>query len=574
MDRVQRSTGIARPRNRGLVRIGIVAMLSRRASHHSRVRSGNPNQSSRGLRSLGALLGSLSLISIGACEWRPEQFGAYSLDGKSRLPEHTLEHDRLDCFHTAGFKVRQLEATGAEIDALSTPTLFEPSLLVYVADLSTGDKFRFFADASDGQVCGCGKCTRHLWLGAREIETNVNPLGGGLFRITSPIRLGAGVHTLMNSSSGRVFAFRISLDEQRKSSVRNTASRSMAGLKAGTAGGEVLPASAGLADNTAQTPSAKENSRQSVSPLKADRKALSAAISANDIAAIQHMVLRRDLVNLTDEEGNTLLMEAAQQGSRDVVRILLEAGANPRILAPGLGDALGAGSSALTLAVIYNHPEVVKLLLRGGADPNSIGTYNGTVLTDAMAGGKHETVKLLQSYGAKLTQSPEMLVAAAGGGFPEDVRKLIAAGVNVRTGAGYKGSTTALMAAASGGYTEIVQMLLEAGSDIDAVDDAASRGALGHAAAAGHVQVVAQLIRAGATLRGSNEGNHMEPPLHAAAQSGKVQIVRMLVNAGSDPEEKYGSGTALDVAREAKHQAVVKLLAETKPRNASGTAQR
>lgn len=68
--------------------------------------------------------------------------------------------------------------------------------------------------------------------------------------------------------------------------------------------------------------------------------------------------------NLTDAEGNTLLMLAAYHGQADTVRALLQRGADP--------DALNdRGQSPLAGAVFKQEAAVIAALLEGGADPDA-----------------------------------------------------------------------------------------------------------------------------------------------------------------------------------------------------------
>lgn len=448
---------------------------------------------------------------------------------KTRLPEYSVERDELDCYKTSGFNLNQLQAAGAEIDTATAPVLATPEILVFVADPSIGDKYRYWTDAADQQICGCGKCTRHLWAPANDAETIVKPLGKGLFRITTPANLRPGVHALYNTATTRLYAFRI-------------------GAK-GTAR---------VSDNS-QTGSLASGGESNPATLEQRRLTLASAIASKNLNAIRRLATDAEVVNAAGAEGSTPLMSAVESGNVAIVRSLLSAGANPRTVAPGHGDALGAGYTALTLAVTGDQVEMVKLLLEAGADPNSIGTYGGTVLADAMTAGQAEIVRLLTRAGARLNPTAAMLVAAAGGGFADEVRRLIAGGAKVNEGAGYKGSWTALMAAARGGHVVIVQSLLDAGADLEAVDDAAGRAVLGHAAAEGHAAVVSLLIHAGASLKGQASQNR-EPALHTAAANGRLDVVKMLLQAGADPAERYSDRTAEDLAREAKHTAVVAYL--------------
>ena len=59
----------------------------------------------------------------------------------------------------------------------------------------------------------------------------------------------------------------------------------------------------------------------------------------------------------------TLLCEAANRGQQDMVKVLLDAGADPNLRADN-------GDNPLGLAAMGGHADMVKLLLEAGADPS------------------------------------------------------------------------------------------------------------------------------------------------------------------------------------------------------------
>ncbi|KAI0773084.1 ankyrin [Trametes elegans] len=68
--------------------------------------------------------------------------------------------------------------------------------------------------------------------------------------------------------------------------------------------------------------------------------------------------------NLTNDQGNTLLMLAAYNGHAGLVKELVAKGADPN----RINDQ---GQSPLAGAVFKGHDEVVRVLVEGGADPRS-----------------------------------------------------------------------------------------------------------------------------------------------------------------------------------------------------------
>lgn len=74
------------------------------------------------------------------------------------------------------------------------------------------------------------------------------------------------------------------------------------------------------------------------------------------------------------------------------------------------------------------------------------------------------------------------------------MKRMLAAGAPVDTGAGYKQATTALMAAAANGHVETVQVLVSAGADLDRKDTELGT-ALGRALVNGRADVVDVLTK-------------------------------------------------------------------------------
>jgi hypothetical protein len=139
---------------------------------------------------------------------------------------------------------------------------------------------------------------------------------------------------------------------------------------------------------------------------------------------------------------------------------------------------------------------------------------------------------------------------AATAGNAELVRRLLADGVRVNEGYGYKGSWTPLMSAAVGGHTEVVQILIAARADLERSDDASGYTALGHAASMGHREVVRLLIGAGAKLAGGGDYDPV-PPLLGAGLGGHADVLRELLGAGADRCERFRGEVVLDRLRRA-----------------------
>jgi len=94
-------------------------------------------------------------------------------------------------------------------------------------------------------------------------------------------------------------------------------------------------------------------------------------------------------------EGAPPLALAAAEGHLEVVRALLDAGAEP--------DRSGQDGTALMMAVWNNLPEVAELLLLGGASANAPGSCGETPLHYAALKGRVQLGELLLAHGATPT---------------------------------------------------------------------------------------------------------------------------------------------------------------------------
>ena len=103
--------------------------------------------------------------------------------------------------------------------------------------------------------------------------------------------------------------------------------------------------------------------------------------------------------NMTTEQEVTPLFIAAKFGQADVVRLLLERGADPTIffLVP---NGIYTTGTALHHAARNDNLEVVNLLLDAGADPASYEGFIGTPLHQARAGGNLDVAAALIAAGA------------------------------------------------------------------------------------------------------------------------------------------------------------------------------
>lgn len=202
------------------------------------------------------------------------------------------------------------------------------------------------------------------------------------------------------------------------------------------------------------------------------------------------------------ESPDTRLLEAAYAGDAEAAAAALADGADP--------EAEAHGTSALYRAAFYGHPEVVRLLLEAGADPD-----RGD--ETPLLGAAHQRHARVAAMLAPLTRDP----------------------------------VPALRRACWQGDAAVLSALLEAGARPERHLDFTS--ACGH----GHLEVVRLLLDVGvADIDALN--SYGETGLMAAAEGGQTEVLRLLLNRGADVgiSDEHGR-TALDLACDGETEALL-----------------
>ncbi len=251
-------------------------------------------------------------------------------------------------------------------------------------------------------------------------------------------------------------------------------------------------------------------------------------------------------------EINDALVDASRQGLLEKVNRCLSNDADPN-----------AGLEA----AVCGRPEIVKVLLSAGANPNAeIG--GETILMIAISAIIIEPPTLTDAdFRPGAAWKPHIAVQTEK--QPEIVKLLLSASANPN--AEIDGRTV-LTNAVSAYYDniEFVKLLLSAGANPNAADTIVlrlaatgrtlNRGMRGPSKKEANAEIVKLLLSAGANPNAAWNGDTV---LMLAAQEGHAEIVRVLLSAGADPNVVNKTwDTALDIAKKSEYSEIVHILEE------------
>ncbi len=226
-----------------------------------------------------------------------------------------------------------------------------------------------------------------------------------------------------------------------------------------------------------------------------------------------------------DSPGNNeALRIACQRGHEKIVDLLLENGADPNRL------ALPDGLTPLILAVEYDHFNIVRKLIKAGANPDHSSADFSTALKMARQQNHDAVYGYLVEHGATpgyFSFGHYPFQDALEAGDETEIIRLIEATENVDL-LGLQGEAR-LMLAAHSGHSRTVEILLSKGADPNLAKP----------------DGITALI--------------------LAAEYGHADVVRQLLAAGTDPwHSSVDHSTALSMAQEGFEECVQLLLAEAK----------
>lgn len=241
----------------------------------------------------------------------------------------------------------------------------------------------------------------------------------------------------------------------------------------------------------------------------------------NNQKAIVQTFLKKGGINLDkrDALGNTPLFYASQKGARDIVKLLVENGADVNL-------ANNHSSTPLHIVSQSGNKEIVAVLLENGADINGTDKEGKTPLIYSLADGRTEFTKFLLSKGAdkniKDNAGYSALDYATSRGL-RDTIALLAGDVEEKDSLG----NTPLHQAVWNEEAEVVNELLKVSStNVNALNDE-GESSLILACMRNNLRVAEILINSGADLLLRRlDGNTV---LHYVSGRGNKEIAKLLI---------------------------------------------
>ena len=198
------------------------------------------------------------------------------------------------------------------------------------------------------------------------------------------------------------------------------------------------------------------------------------------------------------------LVDAARNGNLEVVRSLLKGGADPNQAAPD-------GSTAVHWAVHDDDAAMLNALLDAGAKPDAVTRYRIAPLTLAAQNGNAALVERLLMAGADPDTASEE-------------------------------GQTALMTAARNGSVAVVRALLKRGAQVGLRESFRGQTALMFASGEGNIDAARLLLEFGAKLNERSKGGYS--PLLFAVRNNRIETVRFLLEQGANVKDKIPDGTS------------------------------
>lgn len=296
--------------------------------------------------------------------------------------------------------------------------------------------------------------------------------------------------------------------------------------------------------------------------------------------------------NESDSIGRTALYIASALGHAEIVKVLLDYGADVSGRKPvGTIEESGSawwlppwarddpGSHALCVAAESGHIEVVQILIENDAEISAAGAFQDGALEGATFWGHTDVARLLLRHGALITRNTLQCSAYSGHvDILDEFLQILALRPDpdeITQNAAAQDLPKALYAAALAGRILYAEKLLRYGVDPNEPTLTSYRTPLQGAASRGHLDMIKLLLQHGADVNADTESkefhlsrkaqyyNKATPgtALQAAAFAGQIEAVDLLLHEGANENLQSGYyGTALQAAAAGGRHDVLELL--------------
>ena len=235
-------------------------------------------------------------------------------------------------------------------------------------------------------------------------------------------------------------------------------------------------------------------------------------------------------------KGYTPILKASEAGASEVVQALIEKGANVNdkrvweFIDPFWPPGDYCYDPCLNLAARLNRLEVVKILVKNGANLESTSAAEGTALHIACRNNRSEMAEILVKNGAELNSCP------SGMG-------------HVQYGDGITPLHITILWTNS---IKIVQLLVEHGANLEK-QTTGGQTALLIAIFEDQLEMATILIENGANVNFINFNADGQSPLHLAAKKNHPELTKMLIEYGAEVKERNLQGNnALELSMDSK----------------------
>ena len=211
---------------------------------------------------------------------------------------------------------------------------------------------------------------------------------------------------------------------------------------------------------------------------------------------------------------------------------VLDAGADPNVTDK-------SGNHVVSLAVHHRNINMIKLLLNKGADPKMVKLGAQDSLLDWARMPDKDIIALLISNGADPTKADlwgitPLIILSGRADMYDTVKMLLNNGSDPNSAALH--GITPLYKAAKSGHKDLVQLLLDNAADPNKATTDGNTPLHG-AAMHGHRDVVKILLERGAKTATTNKAG--EAPWHVAERAGHKDLAKMLSSVRSNQKRKY-----------------------------------